>query len=201
MTNAIDPVPRWTRAFGRLRAEAVKFRRGSPQPPSEDVTEQALAMCDSLLQELAGVGLECERLRAALGTETATWEQLFDIMPVACLVTDGLGSILNANRAARMFLNVSAKHLKDRQLLMMFFTDRDGFNALVQRLCPGPGEHRATLLVRPKERKTKETDVLVVPLSNGHSGFWLWFLDPSRLHPAQEASHRAGGDITSRPVS
>ena len=199
MTNTIDPVPRWTRAFGRLRAEAVKLRRGSASPPSEDVTAQALAMCDSLLQELAGAGLECERLRAALGTETATWEQLFDIMPVACLVTDGLGSILNANRAAGVFLNVSAKHLKDRQLLM-FFTDRDGFNALVQCLCPGTGEHRATLVVRPKERKTKDTDVLVVPLSNGHSGFWLWFLDPSRLHPAQ-ASHRAGGDMTSRPVS
>jgi PAS domain-containing protein len=191
MTNTIDPVPRWTRAFARLRVEAVKLRRGSPPPPSEDVTEQALAMCDSLLQELAGAGLECERLRAAVGTETATWEQLFDIMPVACLVTDGLGSILNANRAAGVFLNVSAKHLTDRQLLM-FFTEREGFHALVQRLCPGTGDHRATLLVRPKERKTRETDILVVPFSNGHSGLWLWFLNPSRLSPPAHVVREAG---------
>ena len=196
MTNTIDPVPRWTRAFGRLRAEAMKLRRGSAQPPPEDVTEQALAMCDSLLQELAGAGLECERLRAAVGSETATWEQLFDIMPVACLLTDGLGSILNANRSAGVFLNVSAKHLKDRQLLM-FFTDRDGFNVLLQRLCPGTGEHRATLLVRPKERKTKETDILVVPLSNGQSGLWLWFLNLGRLAPPAHVVREAGQQVES----
>ena len=54
-------------------------------------------------------------------------------MPGACLVTDGLGSILYANRAAGAFLNVSGKHLKDRQLLV-FSADRQAFGTLMQRL-------------------------------------------------------------------
>jgi hypothetical protein len=78
MTNT-DPVPRRTREVAHLRAQAVKLRRESVQPPCAEVAEQALAACDSLLQDLANAGL-------------------FDAMPVACLVTDGFGSILNANR-------------------------------------------------------------------------------------------------------
>ena len=116
-------------------------------------------------------------------------------MPVACLVTDGLGSILNANRAAGVFLNVSAKHLKDRQLLV-FFADRHGFNALMQRLA----RHWRTssdAVGAAQRAQTKETDILVVPLSNGHSGLWLWFLDPSRPSPPAHVAREAGQQVES----
>ena len=183
MTNTIDPVPYWMREIAQLRAQVVKNRRASDQSAFGDVAERALMVCDALLQELAGAGLECERLRAEARTETATWERLFDVMPGACLLTDGTSAILTANRAAGTLLNVSAKHLKDRQLLL-FSSDREKFNALLQELpLGGQGEHRAVLTIRPKERKALQMGVLVVPLSSGQPGLWLWFLNPIGTEP------------------
>ena len=100
MTNTIDPVPYWTREIEQLRAQVVKNRRRSDPSALGDVAERALMVCETLLQELAGARLECERLRAEARTETATWERLFDVMPGACLLTDGASAILTANRAA-----------------------------------------------------------------------------------------------------
>jgi PAS domain-containing protein len=189
MTSSVDLVTRWTREIANLRAQAAKLRRTTAPPACTEAVEHALAVCDSVLQDLAGAGLECEGLRAELRTETAAWERLFDTMPVGCLITDGVGSILNANRAAGVFLNVSVKNLKDRQLLM-FSIDRDAFRTLVQGLRPGTTQHRATLLLRPKERKARETDILVVPLSEDHPGRWLWFLDPSRSSSSAQVAEQ-----------
>jgi PAS domain-containing protein len=193
MTNTIDPVPYWMREIAQIRAQAVKRRRGSDQSPCGDVTEHALAACDGLLHDLAGAGLECERLRGEVRRETAAWERLFDVMPGACLLTDGVGSILNANCAAGKLLNVSARHLKDRQLLL-FTADRERFGALMQQLAHGGGEHRTMLTIRPKERKATEMDILVVPLSESQPDLWLWFVNPiatpPTTHVVSEASHQ-----------
>ena len=137
-----------------------------------------MAACDGLLRDLAGVHVECERLRDQVRAEIATWEHLFDAMPGASLLTDDAGVIRDANRAAAAILNTSAKHLKDRQLLV-FSQDRAAFSALLQRLARG-GEHVcATMVLRPRERKATAVNVIAVPLSPDHAGGWVWFFSPN----------------------
>ena len=181
MTVTIDPVPRWSREVAQLRAQARKIRRGSA-PKEAEVAEAALEACDSLLRDLAGAQLECERLQAKVQTEVAVWERLFDVMPRACLLTDSAGYIVNANSAAGTLLNVSARHLKDRQLLV-FTRDRDAFRVLLERMGQGrEAEVQGSLGIRPRERRPVQMDVRVVPLSPG-TGMWLWF-----FLPAEEAA-------------
>jgi PAS domain-containing protein len=176
MTNTTDPVLHWTRQLAFLRAQAAK---GSRIAPCGDLTESVFATCDSLLRELAGSQLECDRLRAEVRTSAAAWTHLFDVIPGACLLTDSVGSIVNANRAAGVLLNLSAKRLKDRELVV-FSGDRAAFAALIHRLARGgDDELRATLTVRPRERRPVDMDVVIVPLPDERSRLWLWFLAPA----------------------
>jgi nitrogen-specific signal transduction histidine kinase len=100
------------------------------------------------------------------------------VMPSACILTDGTGTIVTANRAAGSVLNLSAKHLQERQLAL-FTGDRDGFTALLQRLPEGDGQLRATLVFRPRDRKPAAMDVEIVCCPEAESGVWLWCLTPS----------------------
>ncbi len=176
MADTLDPTPRWTRELTNLRSRIQ--RRRSSGAASPELIDETLDTCDGLLRDLAGQHLECERLRGAVRAETAIWEQLFDAMPGPCLLTDNAGFIRNANRAASAILNTSAKHLKNRQLIV-FSEEREGFRALLRRLARG-GEHvRATIAVRPRERKATRVDVIVVPLSGDGTCQWVWFLSPN----------------------
>jgi PAS domain-containing protein len=170
----IDSVPRWSREVAKLRAQTSRVRR-NPASKDGEVAEAALETCESLLRDLAGAQLECERLQAQVRAEAAAWERLFEVVPRASLLTDGAGIIVTANAAAGALLNVSPRHLTDRQLLV-FTRDRDAFRALLQRLGLGAEEDvAASLAIRPRERRVQQVDVRVVPLSPD-SGMWLWFL-------------------------
>ena len=112
MTDRTNPVQYWTRELGHLRGRVLRFRGRTAEPDDGDLTEAALAAADSLLRELAGAQLECERLRAASRAQTAEWERLFDAMPCAWVITDRAGSIRDANGMAGVLLNLSVRHLR-----------------------------------------------------------------------------------------
>src|SRR5688500_15458414 len=108
MIKIADPVRRWTRQLGELRAQVAKNGRAA----GAELMENALTLCDSLLRDLAGIHLECDKLRGEVRRCSAAWDHLFEMMPSPCLLTDGAGEIVNANRAAGTVLNLSAKALK-----------------------------------------------------------------------------------------
>ena len=176
MTDILDPVPHWTHELAQLRSRAAKLgrRRPSPEAPLAEVVEEMLAACASVLQELAGAHGECQKLRAELEKERAAWEHLFDAVPGACVLTDDQGVIVNANRSAGLVLNVNARRLAERQLLL-FTEDRTSFGVLLQRLSAGEVPLRASLTLRPRERRPLETDVIVTAGLPNQSGVWLWF--------------------------
>src|SRR5687768_13518407 len=116
MADVVDTTPHWARELTHLRARARKLRWQTADPLVGELTDEALATCDSVLRDLAGAQLECDRLRSRVRMGNADWNRLFDAMPGACLLTDNVGLILNANKAAGVLLNVSPKWLKDRQL-------------------------------------------------------------------------------------
>jgi PAS domain-containing protein len=188
MHDTLDSTPYWTRELTRLRARALKLtsRRPAPESPWGDIVEQALTACGSLLRDLAGAQLECERLRGEVRAEKTAWEHLFDAMPGACVLTDAKGVILSANRAAGLFLNMSNRRLKERQLLL-FTEDRDAFSGLLELLIAGSEQARATLTIRPRERRPIETDLFVVPAFPYQPPAWLWFL---LSHAEAQSSNR-----------
>jgi PAS domain-containing protein len=174
----------WTRDLSTLRARAVKCGlRGNQPNPLAEVTEDTLATCESMLQELAGGYMECERLREDVRAEAAAWERLFAAMPVACVVADRNGCILEANHAAGTLLNLGAKRLRGRNLLL-FSRDRAAFMAIAERAADATDPVEASLVLRPRERKPLPVAILVVPPSPDSPGPWLWFLTAAVAAPA-----------------
>jgi PAS domain S-box-containing protein len=171
-----DILYRRTRELTQLRTRAQKLERQKPAPETGliQVVEEALASCASLLQDLAELHIERQLLLTEADTQTAAWERLFDLMPMACVVTDSHGEILNANVAAGHWLNVSAKRLRGRQLLL-FIEDREALAALLRQVTSAEGQLRAVWMVRPRERKAIETAVVVAAASPKESGARLWF--------------------------
>jgi PAS domain-containing protein len=172
MTQTIDPVPYWSRQLSQLRTRTVKRGR---QEPIEELTEAALSACDALLRDLAGVQLEYERLRAELRAAVSASESLFEMMPIACVMTDEDGVIVEANREAGQLLNVSAKRLKDRDFIV-FCEERRPLEGLLRLLAQGTSEAlEATLLFRPRECRPSKLNLRVV---RHPQGSYLWFLAP-----------------------
>jgi len=175
MIDSTDAASGWARRLASLRREAARHRRGAAPC---DLAEEALSMCEALIRELAGAQLTQDGLRADLRLAEAAWAHLFDLIPSACLLTDGGSTILRANRAAGVLLNVSATHLKGRELLV-FSQDRETFRALLKELDRnGSTELRARLTLRPRERKPAVMQLQVVP-SPGRDHAWLWIVTPA----------------------
>ena len=173
MTDRTNPVQYWTRELGHLRGRVLRLR-GSIAEPNDDLTEAALAAADSLLRELAGAQLECDRLRASSRAQTAEWERLFDAVPCAWVITDRAGTIRDANGMASVLLNLSVKHLKGRHLLV-HTENRKVFSDLLARLNSGAGPDDAVLKMRPRDRRPIEMNVTVMPAPPNESGDWLWY--------------------------
>jgi PAS domain S-box-containing protein len=175
MTAFDDRIASWTRQLSTLRRDSAKRARGMAP---EDAAERALSMCDALLRDLAGAGLECEQAREARRLAEAAWDELFQRLPVPAVLTDAGGRILAANRAAARLLNVSARHLGAREL-MMFAEDRDGFAALIYGMSAHQRDERhRTMTFRPRERRPLSLDVVVTSLSDATERR-VWFLTPA----------------------
>lgn len=190
MINPTDAASSWARRVATLRAQLAKGRRGAA---SADPAEDALAMCETVIRELAGAQLTNDRLRKQLHTADAAWNQLFDRMPGACLVTDSTSAILKANRAASLLLNASPAHLKGRDFLV-FSEDREAFRLLLNELGRnGCTEPRARLRLRPRERKPTLVQLSVVPAVGGDDA-WLWNVTPVSDEAALSAEIAVSAD-------
>ena len=140
-----DACRRWTIAISQLKSRAAKMRRNGAPQETADLMEQSLSLCDAIVRDLAGAGLQLDESRVKLDAQVALWTHLFDEMPTACVETDASGVILGANPAAAVLFNTSVKHLTAR-LLMHFAEDRDQFGQLLRGLSVESGRHRCALI-------------------------------------------------------
>jgi PAS domain-containing protein len=169
-----------------LRGRLFRLRGRAVEPNDGDLTEAALAAADSLLRELAGAQLECERLRGSSRAQTVEWERLFEAMPCAWVITDRGGWIRDANGMASVLLNLTVRHLRGRQLLV-HTENRNVFSDLLARLNSGAGSDEAVLKMRPRDRRPVEMNVIVTPAPPKESGNWLWYFAP--CGPVQSVRH------------
>ena len=176
MTHTDDSVRRRMKQVADLRARA---RRGGAKRDTDSGTlDAAFGACDDLVRDLAGSRLECDRLREAVNVEQAAWEQLFDAVPVAGVLTDASGTVRHVNTAAAALLNVSAQHLLGRELIV-FSVDRESFLGVLLRLARGADHVRTTMMLRPRECRGLLVDAVITPASSGDPASWVWFLMPS----------------------
>src|SRR5262245_15776196 len=183
-----DACRRWTIAISQLRSRAAKGRRGGAAQDSIDLVEQSLSLCDAVLRDLAGAGLQLDEGRTKLDTQITLWTHLFDEMPTACVETDASGVILGANPAAAVLFNTSVKHLTAR-LLMHFAEDRDQFGQLLRGLSSDSARHRCALIIRPRERAPVHMAATVVVRCPGDVSSWLWFFTPLDHHESTTRRH------------
>lgn len=192
-----DVCRRWTIAIAQLRNRAAKVRRVA-SPEVIDVLDQSLGLCDSVVRDLAGTGLQFDAFKLKLDSQTVLWSHLFEEMPSPCIETDSSGIIFNANRAAASMLNTSVKHLGAR-LLLHFAEDREHFGRLIRGLTPDGGRQRATLTIRPRERAPIAVDATVIARTPGDSSSWLWFLMPPELPQAGSRHEKVPERLESSP--
>jgi PAS domain-containing protein len=181
-----DACRRWTIAISQLRSRAAKVRRGGHD--TADLVDESLTLCDALVRDLAGAGLQLDESRLRLDSQISLWTHLFDEMPTACVETDASGVILGANPAAGVLFNTSVKHLTAR-LLMHFAEDRDQFGQLLRGLSADGGRHRCGLIIRPRERAPVHMEATVVVRSPGDLSSWLWFFTPLDQHEHPTRRH------------
>jgi PAS domain-containing protein len=177
MMSDPDLIRRWTRAIGALRSRRLKVRRQDPAAAVaalEEILEESLNGSVTLLQDLAGEQLAREKLHQDLRNEMLNRQYLLERLPIACLSTDATGLIRHANQPAAELFNVSAKHLRGRQLLH-FSADRSAFCRLLQELPRGGGQVEASIPMRPRERGPFTMNTLVLPEIPEEPSSWLWF--------------------------
>ena len=179
-----DVCRRWTIAIAQLRNRAAKMRRNAVPPEAAEIVDQSLSLCENVVRDLAGTGLEFDSFKLKLDMQQALWSHLFEEMPTPCVETDASGIIFNANRAAAGLLNTSVKHLGAR-LLMHFAEDREQFGHLLRGLSADGTRHRAALTVRPRERAPLQVEATVIPRSPADSTSWLWFFTTTEHQPAR----------------
>ena len=109
--------------------------------------------------------------------EQQAWQRFFDVIPVACLVTDAHGLILAANRAAALFLNVSVLRLRN-QTLAHYIIDRESLIDVLEHQIVEKSQVHASFKVRPREKAIKEIEANVVADPGRSAGTWIWFMMP-----------------------
>jgi PAS domain-containing protein len=183
---------RWTHQLGDLQNRNRKLKKSGAvmAPAVMDLVDEALTFCVTMLQELAGAQLQQKRMQADVRRADVNLQHLFDRLPFAALITDSSGTIVNANRAAALLLNTSAKHLAGK-LLLHFFDTREKFAATLQAATAGDMRVEETMTIRPKERAARGMTIVIVPESLEQTGHFFWFLtSSSQTLPLGDASEQ-----------
>ena len=187
-THQPSQIRNWTRDLELIRRRVGRINLREDGALASRMMAECLSKCEILLEELARGEEESDRLRRLATAERENWQRLFDVMPLACVLTDAQGIVRGVNRAAALLLNVSSSRLQG-QMFLHFVIDR-------QRLFDALDEHgdgtrlmRVQVRVRPREKALIEVEVGVIS-DAANIGDRLWFLMPSAAtRNAQLSAH------------
>ncbi|MEH2086228.1 PAS domain-containing hybrid sensor histidine kinase/response regulator [Nostoc sp.] len=118
----------------RSRVTGLVQRTASEPYSEQELTAEAFEELQITLEELKITSEELQATRIVIEKERQRYQELFDFAPDGYLVTDTFGTILEANRAATIHLNVSQRFLTGKPLLT-FIAQSDHqafFNYLTQ---------------------------------------------------------------------
>src|SRR5437763_9897857 len=123
---------------GRMRSQLASIRRGYRDPatgPSREAAEDLRATIEELYVAEEELRLEHEELlraRAEADDQRRRYEELFQLAPDAYVVTNALGVVREANRAAAEMLGVEPRFLVGKPLATFVAgDDRSDLRALI----------------------------------------------------------------------
>lgn len=181
----------------RLMALTQQHERGDRTPPN--LSKTALRELSEALEELrvatehlqvAADDLAVSRREATASADA--YRELYDGLPMPCLLTNEQGTVDEANAHASRLLNVAAPYLSGKPLLL-YLPQRDTYFRLLETVSI-EGVARAKAMLRPRDRKPVQVNVTVTALKRQVRWCWV-FWEPeaaeSRAVPPEGALHSA----------
>jgi PAS domain S-box-containing protein len=128
--------------------------------------------CLASAQRLANLVVD---LRRTVSAEHGRWTALIEQLPTPYVLTTRGGAIIAVNRAGARALNVSARALVGRSLLL-FLDDRESWLQVLAHAASRPEGTTRSGKVRPRERQAVPVTVRLSSSETGEgSGFqWFW---------------------------
>lgn len=174
-----DSYRRLTREIANLRHRALKAGLDRELDSRlAEVLRDALAMCDSLLQEVAAAQVEHGGLTGQIRRADDEWNQLFDRLPTACVCTDVNGFIVKANDAAAALFSISTRHL-DTRLLTHFAEDREQFVRALNSVVFERDDIEGEINIRPRDRAPVPVHMRAVRRTPEDGNTVIWFFQPN----------------------
>ncbi|MBE9201233.1 MULTISPECIES: PAS domain-containing protein [unclassified Nodularia (in: cyanobacteria)] len=183
---------------GRL-ANLCQYETAALQPGSDLLTELAMGaqMLEIATEKLYQQTQKLAIAQARVRTEFQRYQDLFEFMPSAYLVTDTQGKIAEANRAASKLFNLQQPFLVNK-LLVCFISveDRQKFRLKFSEL--GKSEFKYVqewrFRIQPRHSQPFDAALTVAPLCDVKGNFiaWRWLLrditeDKSNKHDSKQA--------------
>jgi PAS domain-containing protein len=130
------------------------------------------------LEEIQALWDELHRQADYLALERDRNAVLFERAPFACLITDVLGIVSEANLAARALLDVPSAYLIGKPLAIFIAeAERESFRMRLATTAREPGrpvEHWRSLLKSPSGRPSEvQIDLRATQVPGGHLLFWF----------------------------
>ena len=169
----------------QLAISKLHFNSLMQQEPSSAVADQALAELNTALAELEAtnteLGIQNEALIAATSArdvEIRRYQELFERIPVAYVVTDKWAVIREVNAAAEQLLGASRAMLENKPLTVFLPSDdRREFRDWLSKVEAG-GTARRQVIMQPRgsDRIEVQVDVARVPASRSTDAALGWIL-------------------------
>ncbi len=169
---------RFDRQLEAARAHILDLHRRAGEAPQSDLLAEALEELSATLEELQASEEELiqqnEELAAAyqaLEVEGRRYQDLFENAPDAYLLTDEIGMIREANRAAAAMFNIPQPSLI-RQPLFSFVVkeERPAFLAGLNRLRKMPSRQEWESRLQPRTSAPLDVDLRVAPVQDQAGG-------------------------------
>lgn len=170
----------------RQRASDLQQRVSEASPKARGMTPEALEELQTALEELhvAEEELKAQNEQLAIAREEVEAErqryhELFEFAPDGYLVTDELGIIREANRAAASLLNVSQKFLVGKPLINYIpQEERRAFRSKLNQLSQSDWMQEWEVRIAPREHTTFDAALTVSTVRNwqGRLLGWRWLL-------------------------
>jgi hypothetical protein len=167
---------RGTRAafFERQSARLVRMLRDHLR--DEPQALQAVTdLIGELVVDLQAAEREIATLRKEAASQRRRREDLLERVPLACVLTDASGTIVEINRRGVLELNAS-RGLTIGRSIELYFGDRAAAADLVSRLPDISGPVHAEATLKPRERRARPCRIVVQPASAASPPAWRWFL-------------------------
>ena len=175
----VDSVQQYAQTLQHHIAESTSHE-------SEEMMLQALEELQTSLEELRVAEEELKQqheelaiARATVEAERQRYHDLFEFAPDGYLVTDTVGTIWEANRAAATLLNIEQEYLIRKPLVNFIpYEERRNFRAKLNQLLQTDWMQEWELAIKPRVGENFDAAVTVSTVRDwqGRSSGWRWLI-------------------------